>query len=265
MCFLYSSSVVAPMQRSSPRLSCGLSRLLASIAPPVAPAPTTVWISSMNRIMFPSAPSTSFITALRRSSNSPRYLAPATREPMSRLMSERPRRDSGTSPLTMRCAKPSATAVFPTPGSPMSTGLFFVRRLRIWMHLRISSSRPMTGSSFPSRARCVRSVAYRPSASNFSSGFWSCTVDPPRTCAAAFSSTSRVSPAGFSTPSPSRVSSAMFTSSWSTETNLSPCDFAVALAALMSASRFLPMTWLSADAPDTVGCLLRKFSVLAST
>ena len=28
----------------------------------------------------------------------------------------------------MRCARPSTTAVLPTPGSPMSTGLFFVRR-----------------------------------------------------------------------------------------------------------------------------------------
>jgi len=38
------------------------------------------------------------------------------------------RRDSGTSPLTMRCAKPSTMAVLPTPGSPISTGLFLVRR-----------------------------------------------------------------------------------------------------------------------------------------
>ena len=38
-------------------------------------------------------------------------------------------------------------AVLPTPGSPMSTGLFLVRRLRTWMTRRISSSRPMTGSS----------------------------------------------------------------------------------------------------------------------
>ena len=29
---------------------------------------------------------------------------------------------------TMRCASPSTTAVLPTPGSPISTGLFLVRR-----------------------------------------------------------------------------------------------------------------------------------------
>ena len=41
------------------------------------------------------------------------------------------RNTSGTSPLTMRCANPSAMAVLPTPGSPIRTGLFFVRRLKI--------------------------------------------------------------------------------------------------------------------------------------
>ena len=59
---------------------------------------------------------------------------------------------SGTSPLTMRCARPSTIAVLPTPGSPISTGLFLVRRWRIWITRRISSSRPITGSSLP-RAR----------------------------------------------------------------------------------------------------------------
>ena len=38
---------------------------------------------------------------------------------------------SGTLPFTIRCANPSAIAVLPTPGSPISTGLFLVRRLRI--------------------------------------------------------------------------------------------------------------------------------------
>jgi hypothetical protein len=35
-------------------------------------------------------------------------------------------KEAGTSRLTMRCASPSAIEVLPTPGSPMSTGLFFV-------------------------------------------------------------------------------------------------------------------------------------------
>jgi hypothetical protein len=34
----------------------------------------------------------------------------------------------------MRWAMPSTMAVLPTPGSPMSTGLFLVRRLSTCMH-----------------------------------------------------------------------------------------------------------------------------------
>ena len=147
MCLRYSSSVVAPMQRSSPRASIGFSRLAASIAPSVAPAPTIVCSSSMNRMIWPSASWTSLSTALRRSSNSPRYLEPATRAPTSSAITRRSRSDSGTSPSTIRWARPSTIAVLPTPGSPISTGLFLVRRESTWITRRISSSRPITGSS----------------------------------------------------------------------------------------------------------------------
>ena len=56
----------------------------------------------------------------------------------------------------MSWARPATIVVLPTPGSPMSTGLFFVRRDRICMTRSISGSRPMTGSSLPSRADWVR-------------------------------------------------------------------------------------------------------------
>ena len=79
----YSFSVVAPMARSSPRASAGFSMLVASIAPSAAPAPTSVCSSSMNRMIWPCESSISFSTALRRSSNSPRYFAPASIEPRS--------------------------------------------------------------------------------------------------------------------------------------------------------------------------------------
>ena len=128
MYFRYSSRVVAPTQCSSPRASAGLSILPASIAPSALPAPTMVCISSMKRITDPSCLASSFRTAFSRSSNSPRNLAPAISEPMSRARIFLSFSASGTSPLTMRCASPSAIAVLPTPGSPMSTGLFFVRR-----------------------------------------------------------------------------------------------------------------------------------------
>ena len=71
------------MQRSSPRASAGLSMLPASIAPSAAPAPTSVCSSSMKRITAPSDDVTSLRTALSRSSNSPRYLLPATIAPRS--------------------------------------------------------------------------------------------------------------------------------------------------------------------------------------
>ena len=99
----------------------------------------------------------SFMMVFKRSSNWPRYFVPAT---MSERSSERMRlsaRNGGTSPSEMRCARPSTMAVLPTPGSPISTGLFFVRRQRIWITRSTSPSRPTSGSSEPSEAACVRS------------------------------------------------------------------------------------------------------------
>ena len=157
----YSSKVVAPIIRSSPRASIGFSMLPASIEEsPVAPAPTTVCSSSMKVITWPSASRISVSTALSRSSNSPRYFAPATMLGRSRLTSRRPLSESGTSPATSRWARPSTTAVLPTPGSPISTGLFLVRRASTWTTRRISVSRPITGSSLPSWAWAVRSTPY---------------------------------------------------------------------------------------------------------
>ena len=158
--FLYSSRVVAPMQWSSPLASIGLRRLPASILPSVLPAPTMVWSSSIKRSIFPSEPFISSRTAFSLSSKSPRYLAPAMRAPISRLKIVLSLSPSGTSPRTILWASPSAMAVLPTPGSPMSTGLFLVLRERIRMTFLISVSRPITGSSSFSRARFTRSVPY---------------------------------------------------------------------------------------------------------
>ena len=155
----YSSSVVAPMHRSSPRASAGFNRFAASLPPSARPAPTTVCNSSINRITLP-ASFTSRNTALSRSSNSPRNFVPATSVPMSSAISLRFFKLSGTSASAIRRASPSAMAVLPTPGSPIKTGLFFVRRERTCMTRRISWSRPITGSSFPCRARSTRSMPY---------------------------------------------------------------------------------------------------------
>src|SRR5207247_762187 len=88
MCLRYSSRVVAPMHWISPRESAGFSMLDASMDPSAAPAPTRVCSSSMKMMMLP-AWTISFITTLRRSSNWPRYLVPATREPRSSAMPRR--------------------------------------------------------------------------------------------------------------------------------------------------------------------------------
>ena len=155
---------MAPTQCNSPRDKAGLSMLPASIAPSLLPAPTMVWISSINKITRPSSLANSLSTALSRSSNSPRYLAPATSAPKSRDSTRLSLRPSGTSPLIIRWANPSAIAVLPTPGSPINTGLFFVRRCNTCIVRRISSSRPITGSSFPSSALSVKSTVYFSSA-----------------------------------------------------------------------------------------------------
>ena len=154
----YSSSVVAPIRRSSPRASIGLSMLDASIDPSAAPAPTRVWSSSTKVMTCPSESWISFRTAFSRSSNSPRNLLPATIAERSRLIRVLPLRLSGTSPATILWARPSTTAVLPTPGSPISTGLFLVLRDSTWLTLRISASLPITGSSFPDLATAVRSM-----------------------------------------------------------------------------------------------------------
>ena len=68
---------------------------------------------------------------------------------------------AGTSPFTMACAKPSTTAVLPTPASPTRTGLFLVRRAKISAVSWISLLRPITGSSLPLRASSVKFVPKR--------------------------------------------------------------------------------------------------------
>src|SRR5881396_1120123 len=120
----------------------------------------------MKRMMF-LARRISSITALMRSSNWPRYFVPATIKARSSVMTRLSRSNSGTLPEAISWARPSTMAVLPTPASPSSTGLFLVRRQRIWMTRSISFRRPMTGSISPLRAISVRS---RPKA--LSGGFF---------------------------------------------------------------------------------------------
>mmetsp|Transcript_96583 Transcript_96583/g.311913 ORF Transcript_96583/g.311913 Transcript_96583/m.311913 type:complete len:201 (+) Transcript_96583:1689-2291(+) len=157
----YSSMVVAPITCRSPRDNAGFMMLPASMAPPpspVPPAPTIVWISSIIRMIWRLESRTSLMTFLRRSSNSPRYRVPASNIARSSCTMRLPCSNSGTSPVAIICARPSAMAVLPTPGSPISTGLFFCLRARIWIVRSSSAARPTSGSMLPSAAAFVRSV-----------------------------------------------------------------------------------------------------------
>ena len=153
------------MVRSVPRASAGFRRFAASPVPAAPPAPIRVCASSMKRMIGLAEACTSSMTERSRFSNSPFMLAPAWSRPMSSTQSCTSLSDGGTSPFAIRSAKPSATAVFPTPASPVRIGLFWRRRIRISTTWRISSSRPVTGSMPPARARAVRSEAKRRSAS----------------------------------------------------------------------------------------------------
>ena len=77
------------------------------------------------------------------------------KRPTSSAMIRESRIAPGQSPSTILMASPSAIAVLPTPGSPIRTGLFLVRRESTCMQRRISSSRPITGSILPADAASI--------------------------------------------------------------------------------------------------------------
>ena len=130
----------------------------ASALPSVPPAPIIVCISSINRIISP-ASSISEIIFFNLSSNSPRYLVPANKVPISRTITLFPNKLLGTFCEIILSAKPSTIAVFPTPGSPIRTGLFLVLLFNISIIRVISLSRANTGSNLLLNASLVKSFA----------------------------------------------------------------------------------------------------------
>ena len=148
------------MHWNLPLASAGFMMLAASIEPGVLPAPIMVCISSINTMMSGLA-SISFNRACMRSSNWPLYFVPATIDVMFRLTMRLLNSTGDTRLRAISCANPSTMALLPTPGSPISMGLFFLRRHNISVTRCISSSRPTTGSSLPSAAVTVRSVENR--------------------------------------------------------------------------------------------------------
>ena len=169
--FLYSSVVVAPIVWSSPRARYGLSISAGLVSPFSLPAWAKVWISSINTMIFPLLMMVS-MTSLSFSSICPRYFVPAIKPPISKAYITLSFSSSGTSPLTMACAKPSTTAVLPTPASPISTGLFLVLRHKISIIRWISSSLPITGSSLCCFAFKVMSLPISKSFSGSSLPTW---------------------------------------------------------------------------------------------
>ena len=129
--FLYSAQVVAAIVRNSPRARAGFRRLAASFWPAWPPAPISVCASSMKRMMGLGLDLVSSITDFRRFSNSPFTPAPACSRPRSSVRNVTLRSAGGTSPDAMRSARPSTTAVLPTPASPVRIGLFWRRRVRM--------------------------------------------------------------------------------------------------------------------------------------
>ena len=153
----YSSSVVAPIHCTKPRANAGFMILAASIEPGVLPAPIIVCISSMKTMMSGFC-SNSCSNAWMRSSNCPRYFVPATIDVISRRKMRLLNSSGDVRRRAISWASPSAMALLPTPGSPISIGLFFFRRHSISVTRCISLSRPITRSSLPWAAASVRSV-----------------------------------------------------------------------------------------------------------
>ena len=132
---------------------------------------------------------------------------------------------SGTSPLTMRMAKPSAIAVLPTPGSPTKIGLFLLLRDKICKVLLISSSLPITGSNFPFLAISIKFLAYLFSALNCVSCVCEEMVDPfLRSLIAAINPFS-VRPASFKSLALLSLPCKIANNKYSTLTNSSPNVF----------------------------------------
>ena len=92
------------------------------------------------------------------SSKAPLYLVPLTKLLTSSAKILLFLSFSGTCPLLILSAKPSAIAVLPTPGSPSNRGLFLDFLDKISITLSISSSLPITGFNLFSSASLDKSV-----------------------------------------------------------------------------------------------------------
>ena len=156
MCWRYSSSVVAPMQDSSPRARAGLQQTGPRRASPrPAPAPTSAWISSMNSrhlvrgVAAPRAARRARGPRTRRAAWRPR---PARRGPAPgcRLPCHVRRHVPGRDPAA---PAPRRTAVLPDAGiADQDRAVLAAAPEDLHAAAGSPSSRPTTGSSLPADA-----------------------------------------------------------------------------------------------------------------
>ena len=118
----WSLRVVAPLPLNSPLDKAGFKILAASIAPSQPPAPTRVWISSINRTLPHRCRSLlQHLSAFLQIRLCTWHLQSTAHI---QGINNFDFRFSGTSPLMMRCAMPSAIAVLPTPVRPPISDCF---------------------------------------------------------------------------------------------------------------------------------------------
>ena len=96
---------------------------------------------------------------------------PAINAPISNEYNLDSCRNSGTSLELIKCASPSAIAVFPTPDSPTNKGLFLVLRARICIILSSSSTLPINLSTLFISASWFKSIKNSSSVLVFTTSF----------------------------------------------------------------------------------------------
>ncbi len=154
----YSSNVVAPMHCKSPRASSGLIIELKSSEPSAAPAPTSVCNSSMKRITSRAA-APDFVQNLLDAAFEFAAVLRARDERTEREREHAFVAQRLRNVARRRCVAPnlrrsrSCRRRVPRPTRDCSCCAARESKRRV----RLPSSRPMTGSSLPLRARSVRS------------------------------------------------------------------------------------------------------------
>ena len=164
----------------------------------------------------------------------------------------------------IRCAKPSAIAVLPTPGSPTSMGLFLERLDKICSVLLISSSRPITGSSLPLRAISFKFFAYLFNALYCVSDVWEEIVEPLRRSVIAAVNPFSLRPASFKILAALSLPCKIANNKCSTLTNSSLKVFRIDPAFSITLFKSLPKV-CAGSVPLTFGSFCIASSTLLST